>query len=160
MNQAAIDTVRERHWICAQRLRERRRELKLTQLDVVTRLHGHGAEMTNRALSSMENGRGLDLGWLPELADALDCTVTYLLGLTADPASWLPDGVAPTARPHGTALPAPAVSIEQPGVSEPNGVPESNGSSAADERCCWILGPHLVDVTRTRPTPRVNGTGG
>lgn len=39
----------------------------------------------------MENGRGLDLGLLPELADSLECTVTYLLGLAADPSSWRPD---------------------------------------------------------------------
>ena len=40
----------------------------------------------------MENGRGLDLGLLPELAESLRCTTTYLLGLTADPQSWAPDG--------------------------------------------------------------------
>jgi transcriptional regulator with XRE-family HTH domain len=91
MNHTATDTVRQRHWICAGRLRERRRELKLTQLDVVGRVHEHGVELSNRALSAMENGRGLDLGWLPELAMALDCTVTYLLGLTGDPARWTPD---------------------------------------------------------------------
>ena len=91
MNHTAMDTVRERHWICAGRLRERRRELKLTQLDVVNRLHEHGVELSNRALSSMENGRGLDLGLLPELAAALNCTVSYLLGLTEDPARWTPD---------------------------------------------------------------------
>lgn len=118
MNQAAVDVVRERHWICAQRLRERRRELKLTQLDVVAKLHGHGAELTNRALSAMENGRGLDLGWLPELATALDCTVSYLLGLTSDPTRWTPDGVART-EPSSSAGPAP---------SEP---------------CTWILGPNV-----------------
>jgi transcriptional regulator with XRE-family HTH domain len=91
MNSVAGDRVRERHWICAQRLRERRRELKLTQMDVATRLCAQGAEMTNRTLSAMENGRGLDLGWLPELAVVLDCTVSYLLGLTEDPSTWKPD---------------------------------------------------------------------
>jgi transcriptional regulator with XRE-family HTH domain len=134
MNQAVADVVRERHWICAQRLRERRRALKLTQLDVVTRLHDHGAEMTNRALSSMENGRGLDLGWLPELATALDCTVTYLLGLTDDPARWLPDGIAPPRQP------------------QPN---HTNGST---EVYCGILGPNLADVPARRA--RSSGNGG
>jgi transcriptional regulator with XRE-family HTH domain len=117
MNHAPADVVRERHWICAQRLRERRRELKLTQLDVVAKLHGHGSELTNRALSAMENGRGLDLGWLPELASALDCTVSYLLGLTADPTRWTPDGVARTEPP--ASVPPPS------------------------ERCTWILGPDV-----------------
>jgi len=124
MNHAAVDVVRERHWICAQRLRDRRRELKLTQLDVVAKLHAHGAELTNRALSSMENGRGLDLGWLPELATALDCTVSYLLGLTGDPARWTPDGSGPE--------PAPAK------------------ATAAAEPCTWILGPNPADVPARR----------
>lgn len=82
--------ARERHWVCAQRIRERRLALGLTQREVVARLEHRGNSTTNRALSSMENGRGLDLGLLPELADALRCTVTYLLGLTADPAAWHP----------------------------------------------------------------------
>ena len=125
MNHAAVDVVRERHWICAQRLRERRRELKLTQLDVVAKLHAHGAELTNRALSAMENGRGLDLGWLPELAIALDCTVSYLLGLTADPTRWSPDTVSRADEP----LPAPAESAEA---------------------CSWILGPNPADVPARR----------
>ena len=91
MRTAAIGRIRERHWTCAQRMRARRRELKLTQMDVAARLCSHGTEMTNRTLSAMENGRGLDLGWLPELAAVLDCTVSYLLGLTDDPHAWAPD---------------------------------------------------------------------
>jgi transcriptional regulator with XRE-family HTH domain len=83
--------ARERHWVCAQRLRERRLELGLTQREVVGRLDRRGNRTTNRALSAMENGRGLDLGMLPELAESLRCTTTYLLGLTADPDSWAPD---------------------------------------------------------------------
>jgi DNA-binding XRE family transcriptional regulator len=92
VNSPAADRVRERHWTCARRIRERRRQLKLTQMDVADRLRAYGAEMSNRTLSSMENGRGLDLGWLPELAEVLDCTVSYLLGLTDDPGTWTPDG--------------------------------------------------------------------
>ena len=95
MNSDTADRIRERHWTCAQRLRERRRELKLTQMDVAERLSAYGTEMTNRTLSCMENGRGLDLGWLPELAAVLDCTVSYLLGLTNDPGMWTPDSDEP-----------------------------------------------------------------
>ena len=64
---------------------ERRHTLGLTQRDVVDRLAGLGLATTNRTLSAMEHGQGVDVGRLPELAAALDCTVTYLLGLTADP---------------------------------------------------------------------------
>lgn len=88
-----VNLVRERHWVVARRLRERRLAQGLTQREVVGRLESRGVRTTNRALSTMENGRGLDLGLLPELAEALDCTVTYLLGLTGDPHAWRPDRV-------------------------------------------------------------------
>ena len=99
-----LNPARERHWVCAQRIRERRLALGLTQREVVARLERRGNQTTNRGLSAMENGRGLDLGLLPELAAALGCTVTYLLGLTTDPASWHP---AEPAR-----VPPPAVPIQ------------------------------------------------
>lgn len=85
------EPTRERHWVCAQRIRERRRTLGLTQREVAGRLVRLGGRTTNRTLSAMENGRGLDLGLLPELAESLECTVTYLIGLTANPRSWEPD---------------------------------------------------------------------
>lgn len=93
MDSPGVDPVRERHWVCARRMRERRLAQGLTQREVVARLERCGVRTTNRALSTMENGRGLDLGLLPELAEALDCTVTYLLGLSNDPHSWRPDRV-------------------------------------------------------------------
>jgi transcriptional regulator with XRE-family HTH domain len=91
MSSFGPDATRERHWLYAQRLRERRHALKLTQREVAVRLSRHGSKITNRTLSTMENGRGLDLGLLPDLARALECTVTYLIGLTTNPHSWLPD---------------------------------------------------------------------
>jgi transcriptional regulator with XRE-family HTH domain len=87
----AHDTNRERHWTCARRLCERRHDLGLTQNDVVERLTAQGAVATNRTLSAMEHGQGVDVGRLPELAVALDCTITYLLGLTEEPGQWAPD---------------------------------------------------------------------
>ncbi len=82
---------RQRHWVCALQLGERRRILGLTQQDVVDRLAAMGVAATNRSISAMEHGQGLDVGRLPELATALECTVTYLLGMTVDPARWQPD---------------------------------------------------------------------
>jgi transcriptional regulator with XRE-family HTH domain len=114
----SLSPARDRHWVCAQRIRERRLALGLTQREVVTRLERRGNQTTNRGLSAMENGRGLDLGLLPELAAALGCTVTYLLGLTPDPAAWEPS----PAESNGTRVP------EVP-------VPIQNGSG--------ILGPEL-----------------
>ena len=46
---------------------------------------------TNKALSCLEHGAGLDVCKLPELARALDCSLTYLVGLNDDPTSWEPD---------------------------------------------------------------------
>jgi transcriptional regulator with XRE-family HTH domain len=80
-----------RHLQITQRLRQRRDDLGLTQKQVVTRLGKCGLHTTNRALSSLEHGTGLDVAKLPELAAALDCTVTYLVGLTTDAHSWTPD---------------------------------------------------------------------
>jgi len=98
-----INPVRERHWICARRMRERRLAQGLTQREVAARLERRGVHTTNRALSAMENGRGLDLGLLPDLAEALDCTVTYLIGLSSDPQAWRPDRV-PRGREHNDGL--------------------------------------------------------
>jgi transcriptional regulator with XRE-family HTH domain len=130
-----VDSLAERHWICARRLRERRRALGLTQADVVTRLGERGAALTNRTLSAMENGRGLDLGRLPDLAAALDCTITYLIGLTADPARWEPD--------------TPLTSRDQPAAAAGERRPTTGGEPAHDEPPArgpaghrnWILGP-------------------
>jgi transcriptional regulator with XRE-family HTH domain len=127
------DPLAERHWIYARRLRERRRALGLTQADVVARMGEGGAALTNRTLSAMENGRGLDLGRLPDLAAALDCTITYLIGLTADPARWEPD--TPLTGPDPPA--APAAPADEPATAP---APDAPGDRAA-RHCNWILGP-------------------
>ena len=81
-----------RHHVVSERLRERRRDLGLTQKEVVSRLRGMGVTTTNKALSSLEHGAGLDVAKLPELACALECTLTWLVGLTDTPGRWQPDG--------------------------------------------------------------------
>ena len=92
-----------RHLLISERLRLRRRELGLTQKEVVARLRRIGVVTTNKALSSLEHGAGLDVCKLPEIARALDCSLTYLVGLTDDPKRWEPDGTewptAPGAAP-------------------------------------------------------------
>jgi transcriptional regulator with XRE-family HTH domain len=88
---AGYQTVAQRNLTCATRIRERRRELGLAQADVVNRVNGHGSRLSGQALSAIENGRRLAVGRLPDLAGALECTVSYLLGLTADPDRWEPD---------------------------------------------------------------------
>ena len=87
---AGYQAVAQRNLACAIRIRERRRELGLTQAEVVNRVSQHGSRLSSQALSAIENGRRLAVGRLPDLADALRCTVTYLLGLTDDPGSWQP----------------------------------------------------------------------
>jgi transcriptional regulator with XRE-family HTH domain len=97
-----------RHLLVTQRLRQRRDELGLTQKQVVTRLGRLGVMTTNRALSSLEHGAGLDVAKLPELAHVLDCTVTYLVGMTDDPHSWEPDPELATPYPQSQPPPRPA----------------------------------------------------
>ena len=64
-----------------------------------TRLDALGVSASNRTLSAMEHGQGVDVGRLPELAVALDCSVTYLLGLTEEPAA-VGAGRVPGAATH------------------------------------------------------------
>jgi transcriptional regulator with XRE-family HTH domain len=91
MFEDADDLAVDRHLLVTQRLRARRLQLGLTQKQVVTRLARRGVRTTNKTLSSFEHGAGVDVCRLPDLARALDCTVTYLLGLTSHPAQWEPD---------------------------------------------------------------------
>ncbi len=114
MTESLGDTWAGRHLLISHRIRQRRADLGLTQKQVVTRLARVGIRTTNRALSSLEHGAGIDVCKLPELAAALDCTVTYLVGLTAEPHRWEPDptpGRAATRRhPRATTpqVPLPA----------------------------------------------------
>ena len=87
----AKQTWPRRQLLIAQRLRQRRGDLGLTQIQVVARLTRFGLRTTNRTLSSLEHGAGLEVAKLPALADALECTITYLIGLTDDPHRWEPD---------------------------------------------------------------------
>jgi transcriptional regulator with XRE-family HTH domain len=125
--------VAARHLIITQRLRDRRDELGLTQKQIVTRLARCGLQTTNRALSSLEHGSGLDVAKLPELAIALDCTVTYLIGLTEDPHRWEPDQtVALPPRPTAMAGPPPS--------RRPTAAPTPSQPSGAES---LILGGHV-----------------
>ncbi len=106
------DLAVDRHLVVSHRLRTRRLQLGLTQKQLVSRLARRGIKTTNKTLSSFEHGAGVDVVRLPELAAALDCTVTYLLGLTEEPARWEPDHAAvPDDRP----VPRPAV-LTSPGI--------------------------------------------
>jgi transcriptional regulator with XRE-family HTH domain len=125
--------ARERHWVCARRMRDRRLALGLTQREVAARLITRGNQVSNRSLSAMENGRGVDLGLVPDLADALRCSVTYLLGLTRDPSSWLPEYLAnahPVRPPNGRQSNDRPHRIETP-------------PAAAPSAPSGVLGPHL-----------------
>lgn len=141
-------TVAQRNLTCAIRIRERRRALGLTQAEVVERVSRHGSRLSNQALSAIENGRRLAVGRLPDLAEALGCTVTYLLGLTAEPGRWQPD--TPSTRDTADtqvmqdlpsapdAPPAARTPAAQPGLRTP-------------PRHSWILGPDVPAATPRRP---------
>jgi transcriptional regulator with XRE-family HTH domain len=113
-----------RAWTCSVRLAARRHELGLTQAELADRLTHRGLPCTNRAVSRLEQGQAIDAGLLPVYAAVLDCTVTYLVGLTTDAHRWEPDG-----NPRGPEPPAP---------------------HTPDEHRVWILGP--VDNTTADDT--------
>jgi transcriptional regulator with XRE-family HTH domain len=117
-----------RHLLVSERLRIRRRQLGLTQKEVVARLRRLGVDTTNKSLSSLEHGAGLDVCKLPELARALDCTLTYLVGLSADPLSWQPDKGA---------WPLPDQVLERGDTASDSERPEAAERTEGP----WILGP-------------------
>lgn len=108
------ESVPRRQLLITQRLRQRRCDLGLTQQQVVSRLIQHGLSTTNRALSSLEHGAGLEVAKLPAFAHALDCTTTYLVGLTDDPQQWEPDPAESRAQPRPRTSAAPGPLVETP----------------------------------------------
>jgi transcriptional regulator with XRE-family HTH domain len=128
-------TVAQRNLTCAIRIRERRRQLGLTQAEVVDRVNGPGSRLSNQGLSAIENGRRLAVGRLPDLAAALECTVSYLLGLTADPDRWEPDDTRPGREP------------EPPSGRAGLGANANAGPGrTTPPRRGWILGPDVPDA--------------
>ena len=148
------EVSRERHWVCARRIGERRRQLGLTQLDVVERLEALGVAATNRTQSAMEHGQGLDVGRLPDLAIALDCTTTYLLGLTADPRRWAPDDLSVEVTVDVTTSLEALADVEAPPAAPQAEGAASNEDGAAQARPSWILGPDVPDRHVTEPVSR------
>lgn len=132
----------DRHLVVTSRLRDRRRALSLTQKQVVTRLAALGVSCTNKSLSSLEHGTGVDVSKLPELAAALDCTVTYLLGLTDDPTGWQPDTALTWRRRPAPERPAQAAARRDPRPST------TLPPAEPDDRHGWILGPYVPDRGR------------
>ena len=141
---AAYQTVAQRNLTCAIRIRERRRQLGLTQAELVDRVNGYGSRQSSQALSAVENGRRLAVGRLPDLAAALQCTVSYLLGLTADPDRWEPDdaGPAPHLSPNGPVTNSTVTSSTVTNSTVTNGTAARRPPS----RHGWILGPDLPDA--------------
>ena len=129
---AGYQTVAQRNLACAIRIRERRRQLGLTQAELVDRVNGYGSRLSSQALSAIENGRRLAVGRLPDLAAALQCTVSYLLDLTADPGRWEPDDAQPVTN----------------GTSSTRSTSRTNSTAGrgAPPRHGWILGPDLPDA--------------
>lgn len=132
MDDSNGDRWPNRHMLIMQRLRERRMQLGLTQKQVVTRLSRCGVNTTNRALSSLEHGAGVDIARLPELATALDCTVTYLIGLTVDPHRWEPDRPVTTPTPAVSASDAVGVQESAAALILGTSIPERRARTIAD----------------------------
>jgi transcriptional regulator with XRE-family HTH domain len=119
----------ERSWICSRRLAERRTQLGLTQSQLAQRLVRQGLHCSNRTVSRLENGQGVDADRLPALAAALECTVTYLVGLTDLPDQWEPR------RPLGIPVPTTEAAPDEGQV---------------DSHHVWILGPATAATAATK----------
>lgn len=122
----------DRRFVVSSRIRDRRHALRMTQNHVVAKLAALGVRSTNRSLSGLEHGVGIDVCKLPEIAAALDCTVTYLLGLTDDADSWQPD---PPVTWTTAALP----------LVGPASPPDEDPRSANESPVGRILGPCVPD---------------
>jgi transcriptional regulator with XRE-family HTH domain len=141
---AGYQTVAQRNLTCAIRIRERRRELGLTQAEVVERVDRLGSRLSNQALSAIENGRRLAVGRLPDLAAALDCTVTYLLGLATDPHRWTPDEPGTTHPPEAaSSRSSQGQDVHRASSRSPRPGP---GPAATPTHRSWILGPDVPDI--------------
>ena len=143
---AAYQTVAQRNLTCAIRIRERRRQLGLTQAELVDRVNGYGSRLSSQALSAIENGRRLAVGRLPDLAAALQCTVSYLLGLTADPDRWEPDDTGPPARRPRPVTNGPVTNGPVTNGPVTNGPVTNSTAGRHPVRHGWILGPNLPDA--------------
>jgi transcriptional regulator with XRE-family HTH domain len=141
---AGYQTVAQRNLTCAIRIRERRRELGLTQAEVVEHVDRLGSRLSNQALSAIENGRRLAVGRLPDLAAALDCTVTYLLGLATDPHRWTPDEPGTTHPPEAaSSRSSQGQDVHRASSRSPRPGP---GPAATPTHRSWILGPDVPDI--------------
>jgi DNA-binding XRE family transcriptional regulator len=150
---AGYQTVAQRNLTCAIRIRERRRQLGLTQAELVDRVNEHGSRLSSQALSAIENGRRLAVGRLPDLAAALECTVSFLLGLAADPHCWEPDDAGPPALLSPAGPPAPvsradrSVPASRTAAAAPGrGSSDGAANQSASPRRGWILGPDVPDA--------------
>ena len=95
MSEPSYSTGPDDGWLVAWRIRNRRVDLQLRQEDVRARLSEVlGQKVSQSTLSRLEAGKS-DVAkgtmWLRALSEALDCSVTFLVGLTDDPDRWEPD---------------------------------------------------------------------
>ena len=120
----------------SQRLRERRRSLGLTQKQVVSRLARLGLRLANKTLSSLEHGAGIDVASFAELASALECSVTWLLGLTDEPHRWTPERRIPSGASARSHRAAPSPPTARAVLGPPAPTPDPVQPPGA-----WVLAP-------------------
>jgi hypothetical protein len=92
----------------------------------------------------MEHGHALDVGWLPELSAALDCTTTYLLGMTEDPHGWQPSPATNSILEPLTPVPE-APDRDNAGRGDVGGGGTDTDDTATTVHHGWILGPNVPD---------------
>jgi transcriptional regulator with XRE-family HTH domain len=88
---SAREFGRSWEWRVAARVAARRKALGLTQQHVADRMTARGIRTILQQVSQIEQGTGVGVGKLVVLAQALECSMTYLLDLTDKPDKWTPD---------------------------------------------------------------------
>ncbi len=90
----AILPFSERGMMVGWRARAARTAIGITQKDAVAQLRDNGFEASTATYSKVESGKVeimRSAAWIVALAELYEVTTTYLLGLTEDPLSWVPD---------------------------------------------------------------------
>lgn len=130
----SVDMWSCRRKVLRERLRERRHQLGLGQKQVASRLQHLGMPLSLKTVSTLELGAVLTVERLPVVAVALECSVPYLLGMTAEPHAWEPD--PPTAE-----RPRPRHLAAQPDLHDPSTA--TNGAPGVAQ----ALAPEPVQVS-------------
>jgi len=163
MAMSAREFGRSWEWRVSARVLKRRKALGLTQQQLADRMTSHGAKTIVQQVSHIEQGMGVGVGKLVVLAQALECSTTYLLELTDEPDEWTPD--LPLAELATPSYRSGQMSGRPPDLRLVTSAPPSPAASGAFSslRSAKALGPKSIapqPIADGRVTGEVQSFGG